>query len=103
MSVIRTSSTVACKTKIVRDILREETSLSQRASEDGTHVNVLCRWRDHALAAFPEACNDHAAGEQAAKEALWEKEREECSAEIGKLRAQLAWMKKTCGHLREPR
>ena len=37
---------------------------------------------------------EQAAAEQAAKEAAWEKEREELYAEIGKLSTQLAWMKK---------
>lgn len=103
MSVIRKSYPVECKTKVVREILREEKSLSQIAWEDGTHVNVISRWRDQALAALPGVFNDQAAVDQAAREAAWEKEREECDAEIGKLSTQLAWLKKTGGHLLEPR
>lgn len=94
MSVIRKSSTVEFKTKVVREILREEKTLSQIASEYGTHTNVISRWRDQALAALPGVFNDQAASDQAAKEAAWEKEREELYAEIGKLSTQLAWMKK---------
>jgi putative transposase len=94
MSVIRKSYTVEFKTKVVREILREEKTLSQIASEYGTHTNVISRWRDQALAAVPGAFNDQAAADQAAKEAAWEKEREELYAEIGKLSTQLAWMKK---------
>ena len=40
MSIIRKSYTVELKTEVVREILREEKSLSQIASEYGTHVNV---------------------------------------------------------------
>ncbi len=94
MAVIRKTYTVEFKTKVVREILREEKSLSQIASEYGTHVNVISRWRDQALAALPGAFNDQAAADQAAKEAAWEKEREELYAEIGKLSTQLTFLKK---------
>ena len=94
MSVIRKSYTVEFKTKVVREILREEKTLSQIASEYGTHTNVISRWRDQALAALPGAFSDQLANAQAAKEAAWEKEREELYAEIGKLSTQLAWQKK---------
>jgi putative transposase len=90
MSSIRKSYTVELKTKVVREILREEKTLSQIASEYGTHTNVISRWRDQARAALPGAFNNQAAGDQA----TWEKEREEFYAEIGKLSTQLAWMKK---------
>lgn len=103
MPVIRKTYTIEFKTKVVREILREEKSLSQIASEYGTHVNVISRWRDQALAALPGAFNDQAATEQVAKEAAWEKEREELYAEIGKLTTQLTFLKKKCGHLLEPR
>jgi transposase len=77
MSVSRKSYTVEFKTKVVREILREEKTLSHIASEYGTHTNVISRWRDQALAALPGVFNDQAASDQAAKEAAWEKEREE--------------------------
>ena len=69
MSVIRKSYTVEFKTKVVREILREEKTLSHIASEYGTHTNVISRWRDQALAALPGVFNDQAASDQAAKEA----------------------------------
>ena len=43
MSVIRKSYTVEFKTKVVREILREEKTLSQIASKYGIHTNIaLC-------------------------------------------------------------
>ena len=99
MSVIRKSYTVEFKTKVVREILREEKTLSQIASEYGTHTTVISRWRDQALAALPGAFSDQLANAQAAKEAAWEKEREELYAEIGKLSTQLAWLNKKGGYL----
>lgn len=77
MSIIRKSYRVEFKTKVVREILREETSLSHIASEYGTHTTVISRWRDQALAALPGALNDQKASDQADNEAAWEKEREE--------------------------
>ena len=62
---------------------------------------MLARWRDQALAALPAAFNDQKASELAAKEAAWEKEREELYAEIGKLSTQLTWLKKKGGRLLE--
>jgi transposase-like protein len=103
MSIVRKSYTIEFKTKVVREILREEKSLSQIASEFGTHTNVISRWRDQALAAIPGAFTDQAAVDQAAKEAAWEKEKEALYAEIGKLSTQLAWLKKKCGPLLEQR
>ncbi|GHO78170.1 transposase [Ktedonobacter sp. SOSP1-85] len=85
MSVIRKTYTTEFKMKVVREILREEKTLSQIASEYGTHANVISRWRDQALAALPGSFNDQAATDQAAKEAAWEKEREELYAEIGRV------------------
>ena len=79
---------------MVREIFREEKTLSQIASEYGTHTNVISRWRDQALAALPGAFNDQAVSDQASKEAAWEQEREELDAEIGKLSRQMAWLKK---------
>jgi len=103
MSVIRKSYTVEFKIKVVREILREEKTLAQIASEYGIHTNVIARWRDQALAALPGAFNDQTAAMQATALAAWEKEREELYAEIGKLSTQLAWMKKKGGHVFESR
>jgi transposase-like protein len=78
----------------VREILKEEKTLSQIASEYETHVNVISRWWDQALAALPGIFNEQPAQELAVKEAEWEKDREELYAEIGKLSTQLSWLKK---------
>lgn len=84
MTTIRKTYTTEFKVKVVREILREEKSLSQIASEYGTHTNVISRWRDQALAALPASFDDRAVEAQAVKEAEWEKEREQFYAEIGR-------------------
>jgi transposase-like protein len=101
MTTIRKTYTTEFKVKVVREILREEKSLSQIASEYGTHTNVISRWRDQALAGLPVLFDDRAAQEKAAKEAQWEQEREELYAEIGRLSTQLGWLKKKGGRLFE--
>ncbi len=101
MQNLRKTYTAEFKTKVVKEILREEKTLSQIASEYETHVNVISRWRDQALAGLPAIFSEQSAQEQAAKEAAWEKEREELYAEIGKLTTQLTWLKKKSGRLFE--
>jgi transposase-like protein len=94
MTPIRKTYTTEFKVKVVKEILREEKSLTQIASEYGTHVNVISRWRDQALAGLPALFDERQAQDQAAKEAEWEKEREGLYAEIGRLSTQLGWLKK---------
>ncbi|HLZ57587.1 MAG TPA: transposase [Ktedonosporobacter sp.] len=75
MTTIRKTYTTEFKVKVVREILREEKSLSQIASEYGTHTNVISRWRDQALSGLSGLFDDRVAMDQGAKEAEWEKER----------------------------
>ncbi len=102
MQNIRKAYTADFKAKVVKEILKEEKTLSQIASEYETHTNVISRWRDQAVAALPGIFSEHSAQDLAAKEAAWEKEREELYAEIGKLSTQLSWLKKKSGRLLEP-
>jgi transposase-like protein len=102
MQNIRKAYTADFKAKVVKEILKEEKTLSQIASEYETHTNVISRWRDQAVAALPGIFSEQSAQDLAAKEAAWEKEREELYAEIGKLSTQLSWLKKKSGRLLEP-
>lgn len=97
MTTLRKTYTTEFKVQVVKEILREEKSLSQIASEYGTHVNVISRWRDQALAGLPGLFDDRVAQDQATKEAEWEREREGLYAEIGRLSTQLGWLKKKGG------
>jgi putative transposase len=94
MTALRKTYTTEFKVRVVKEILREEKSLSQIASEYGIHVNVISRWRDQALAGLSGLFDDRVAQDQAAKEAEWEREREGLYAEIGRLSTQLGWLKK---------
>jgi transposase-like protein len=46
------------KPKIVLELLKEEKTVSQLASEHGIHHSVLIRWRDQAVNGLPELLSD---------------------------------------------
>lgn len=82
------------KARVVRDVLREDKTLSQVASAHGVHPNLVAQWRDQALAGLPGLFSNKAAQAQAAREAAHAQQLEELYAEIGRLTTQLAWLKK---------
>lgn len=84
----------AFKAQIVRELLKEEKSMSQLAAEHGLHPNQLYRWRDIALAGLPSLFADETAQAHVAKDAAHEQQMQELYAEISKLTTQLTWLKK---------
>lgn len=91
------------KARVVREVLREEKSVSQIASEAGIHPNLVVRWRDVAVTGLPGLFSGEDGGRQAAREAEHERQLEELYAEIGKLTTQLTWLKKKSGQHDVPR
>lgn len=89
----------AFKAKVVQELLKEEKSVSQLATEYGVHPNRLYQWRNIALVGLPSLFSDQAAKDQAAKDRAHAEQLEQLSAEIGKLTTQLAWLKKKVGPL----
>jgi transposase-like protein len=82
------------KAKVAKEMLREEKTVGQLASEYEVHSNMLYRWRDQMIAGLPSLFSGQTAQELAEKEAEWEKEREALYAEIGRLTAQVTWLEK---------
>ena len=66
--------TPVLKARIVRELLKEEKSVSQLATEYGLHPNQLYRWRDIAIAGLPSLF-DRRTHRLAAKEAAHERRR----------------------------
>jgi len=95
---MKKSYSPAFKAQLVRDLLKEEKSVSQLAAEHGLHPNQLYRWRDIAINGLPSLFANEAVQEQAAKEAAHEQQLQELYAEIGKLTTQLNWLKKKLPH-----
>jgi len=87
--------TASFKVKCVLELLREEKTLSQLASETGVHPNQLRNWRDHALREM-ETLFDKRDG-KAELLTRYESEKEDLYAQIGRLTTQLAWLKKKSG------
>ena len=90
---MRRHFTASQKAQIVLEILKEEKTISQIASEHGVHPNQLHRWKAQALGGLPRLFeNDHKT--EKAQALAYERQVQELYAEIGKLTTQLAWLKK---------
>jgi transposase-like protein len=82
------------KADMVREILKEEKTLSQLASESGVHPTQLKEWKKIAIAGLPELFSNK--GQTAEKLAQQHEQRvEELYADIGRLTTHVNWLKKT--------
>jgi putative transposase len=80
------------KAKVVQEILREEKSINQLASEYGVHVTQLRKWKRKVLDGLPNLFRAEQDQDEAVKRL--EAEQERLYAEIGRLTTQLSWLKK---------
>jgi transposase len=85
------------KAHLVLEILKEERSVSQLASEHGIHTNVLNRWKTEAIQNLSQLFVDDRKGITKMKQD-YEQQIDELYAEVGKLTTQLSWLKKKSGH-----
>mgnify|MGYP003411261104 CR=1 FL=1 len=80
------------KSKVVQEILREEKSINQLASEYEVHVTQLRQWKRKVLEGLPDLFRaDQDKNDDLRK---LETEQERLYAEIGRLTTQLNWLKK---------
>ena len=84
------------KARMVLEILKEEKSVSQLASEDGIHTNVLNRWKTEAIQNLSQLFVDDRKGITKMKQD-YEQQIDELYGEVGKLTTQLSWLKKKSG------
>lgn len=86
------------KAQIVLEAIREEKSVAQIAAENSTRSdpNQIHKWKKQALEEFAQLFEEDRKGERA-REAEHEKQVNELYAEIGRLSAQLSWLKKKSG------
>ena len=84
------------KAQIVLEILREDKSIAQIASENGIHPNQLYRWKKQAMENFSQLFEDERKNEKT-RDAEHERQLNQLYAEIGRLSAQLSWLKKKSG------
>lgn len=88
--------TAEFKSQIVLEVLKEEKSMSQIASEHGTHVNQIHKWKTQFLQDMPQIFEKQNKDLEKMK-AEHEEQVENLYAEVGKLTTQLSWLKKKSG------
>lgn len=84
------------KSQTVLEILKEEKTMSQIASEKEIHVNQLHKWKAQFLQEMPQIFKKQNKDQEKMK-ADYEQKLESLYAEVGKLTTQLAWIKKKSG------
>jgi len=84
------------KAQVVQEILKEEKTIAQIASEHSVHPTQLNKWKAIAVEGLPGLFRrDHRAAN--AQQAAHEKQVNELYAEIGRLTTHVAWLKKKVG------
>jgi len=96
MKTSRRKFTPEEKARLVLEILKEEKSVSQLASEHGIHANVLTRWKSEAVQNLSQLFVDDRKGITKMKQE-YEQQISDLYAEVGKLTTQLSWIKKKSG------
>ena len=89
---MRKQYTAAFKAKVVQDLLKEEKTLAQLASEYEVHPTQLTNWRAVALEGLPGLFEKQ--DSTTVLQAAHEQQLTDLYAEIGKLTTQVSWLKK---------
>jgi len=90
------------KANIVLQLLREEKTLSQIASETRIHPTVLARWKAEAIDNLPSLFK-RGASEIEKMRKQHEAEKEELTRQIGQLTIEVNWLKKKSAELYQRR
>ena len=80
------------KAEAVKDLMKEEKTVSQLASEMGVHPTQLKEWKRIALLGLPELFERE--GKASEKSQEQEQKVTELYSEIGRLTTQVSWLKK---------
>ena len=98
---VRKQYSAAVAAQVVQELLREEKTVVQLAAEHGIHPAQLHKWRAIALEGLPELFSR---SDSAAKlRARYEEQLAELYAQLGRVAAPLAWLKRRSGIEPEPR
>ena len=92
--MMRKQYTSAFKAKAVQELLKEEKTLAQIASEYEVHPTQLKNWRVIALEGMPSLFEKQDSTVEL--RAAYEQQLTDLYAEIGKLTTQVSWLKKKC-------
>src|SRR3984893_10090693 len=91
--MMRKQYTAAFKAKVVQELLKEEKTFAQIATEYEVHSTQLKNWRAVALEGLPGLFEKQ--DSTAELKRAHEQQLSELYAEIGKLSTQVSWLKKT--------
>lgn len=94
---MRKKYTPEFKAKVVLEVLREEKTLNQIASENDIHPNMLGKWKSEAIANLPKIFEQGKGKEDDEKRALNEKIHE-VYAQLGEQTSKVSWLKKKMWH-----
>jgi transposase len=92
--MMRKQYTSAFKAKVVQEILKEEKTLAQIASEYEVHPTQLKSWRAIAVEGMQNLFEKQDSATE--MKGVYEQQLTELYAEIGKLTTQVTWLKKKC-------
>ena len=81
------------KAKVVLESLKNQKTIAELASEYGIHPNQITQWRKQALEDLPGIFSS----KQAKKEKAYEEEKAELYRQIGQLKVEVEWLKKSRG------
>jgi len=84
------------KAQVILEVLKEEKTVSQIASEYGVHPTQINAWKTSVVSGLPSLF-DKDVSKISVQKAENEKQLNELFTEIGKLTTQLAWVKKKAG------
>jgi len=90
--MMRKQYTAAFKARVVQELLKEEKTLAQIASEYEVHPTQLKNWRSVALEGLASLFEKQ--DSTVVLQAAHEQQLTELYAEIGKLTTQVTWLKK---------
>lgn len=93
---MRKEYTPEMKAQLVLEILKEEKSISELASEYNIHPNQLGRWKREALDNFHQLFRDGRKDTKKMKNE-YETKINDLYSEVGRLMTQLNWLKKKSG------
>ncbi len=93
----RQNFTAKFKAETVLEVLREQKTMTQIASERSLHPNQLTQWKKTALDGLSTLFERGEHDELEQLRAEHEKQTEQLYVEIGKLTTQLGWLEKKSG------
>jgi putative transposase len=97
---MRKRHSAAIKAQVVQEVLKEEKTITQIASEysihpNQIHPNQISNWKAAALEGLASLFErEKGEAEQRAQKEAHEKQLQELYAQIGRLSTQMAWLKK---------